>query len=75
MCRCRGGTNAVVATPKGWLLSGGMHSETVAHTPRFINDLVYIKPNIGGCNNVSPSQKLREDFRIASKFILYVDAK
>lgn len=22
--RCRGGTNAVVQTPKGWLLSGGM---------------------------------------------------
>lgn len=65
----------MVSTSKGWLLSGGMHSETVAHTPRFKNDLVYIKPNIGGCNNVSPSFKIREDLRIASKFIFYVDAK
>jgi hypothetical protein len=65
----------MVLTPRGWLLSGGMHSETVAHTPRFKNDLLNMRLNLGGVNNQTLCHRLIEDLRIASKFILYVDAK
>jgi hypothetical protein len=45
--RCRGGVNAATHCSHGWVISGGMHSDTGSDEPRFKNDLVLFKLNVG----------------------------
>jgi len=54
--QCRGGVNAIQKCSRGWLLSGGMHSDAGAVMPRFKSDLVLIHTNLertaGGAEDV-----------------------
>lgn len=45
--RFRGGVNAIVDCSRGLLMSGGMHSDHGMSQPRFINDVIIMKPVLG----------------------------
>ena len=72
--RFRGGVNAVVECSRGLLMSGGMHSDHGMSQPRFINDVVVMRPVLG-IYSKTKVEDTNNDFDSISKTIRFYHSK
>jgi len=72
--RFRGGVNAVIECSRGLLMSGGMHSDHGMSQPRFINDVVVMRPVLG-IYSKTKVEDTNNDFDSISKTIRFYHSK